>query len=139
MAIASIDDYIAQFDPEIQARLRKLRRLIDKNAPGAAETMAYGIPTFRLGRNLVHFAAFPKHIGFYPSPSGITAFKDDLSSFTFAKGSVQFPHDRPLPLKLVARIVRFRVKEEGGWEKGRPGKMKHAISSKRKRDKNKPD
>ena len=108
---AAIDDYIDAFPPDVRSRLQKLRSTIRRAAPQAAEKMAYRIPTFYLNGNLVHFAAFEHHIGFYPGPSGIAAFRDALAKYKGAKGSVQFPHDEPLPLDLVAKIVEFRVGE----------------------------
>ena len=108
---ATIDAYIADFPPAVAARLAALRATIRQHAPGAEERIAYRIPTFHLHGNLVHFAAFARHVGFYPGPSGIAAFRDRLSGYAGAKGSVQFPHDAPLPLDLVAEIVRFRVTE----------------------------
>lgn len=107
----SIDEYIAGFPKEVQQILEKLRMTIRMAAPGAEETINYAIPTFTLEGNLVHFAAFKNHIGFYPAPSGIEAFKKELSVYAGAKGSVQFPIERPLPLSLVTKIVKFRVKE----------------------------
>lgn len=107
----NIDDYIAGFPNEVQGMLEKLRMTIRKAAPEAEETINYGIPTFTLKGNLVHFAAFKNHIGFYPAPSGIEAFKKELSVYEGAKGSVQFPIEKSLPLSLVSKIVRFRVKE----------------------------
>jgi uncharacterized protein YdhG (YjbR/CyaY superfamily)/predicted GIY-YIG superfamily endonuclease len=107
----SIDDYIAQFPADVQNKLNELRCVINKAAPNAAEKISYGMPTFYLHKNLVHFAAFKKHIGFYPSPSGIEAFKDELSIYKTSKGTVQFPLDKPLPLDLITRIVEFRVAE----------------------------
>jgi uncharacterized protein YdhG (YjbR/CyaY superfamily) len=107
----AVDEYIASFPPEVRARLSKMRAMIRRHAPQAEERMSYGIPTFYLGGNLVHFAAFARHVGFYPGPSGIAAFRDALSRYKSAKGSVQFPHDEPLPLALVADIVKFRVEE----------------------------
>ena len=107
----SIDEYIAAFPAPVQARLRKMRATIRRAAPGAEEAIAYGVPTYRLNGNLVHFAAFAKHVGFYPAPSAIAAFRKELAKYRSARGSVQFPHDRLLPLSLVAKIVRFRVKE----------------------------
>ena len=108
-----IDDYIAGFPAPVQERLVALRTTIREHAPQATERISYGIPTFHLGGNLVHFGAFAHHVGFYPGPSGITAFADALASYRQAKGSVQFPHDAPLPLDLVAAIVAFRVAENG--------------------------
>lgn len=105
----SIDSYIAQFPDDVQARLQKLRTTILKLAPGATEAMSYQIPTFKLNGNLVHFAAFKKHIGFYPGAAGIAAFQDELAGYKSAKGSVQFPLDKALPLDLVKKIVEFRV------------------------------
>lgn len=106
-----IDTFIAQFPKDTQVLLNKLRLTIQEAAPEATETICYGIPTFVFHGNLVHFSAFTKHIGFYPAPSGITAFKKELSRYKSAKGSVQFPFDVPLPLNLISKIVKFRVKE----------------------------
>ena len=105
----SIDSYIAQFPSDVQTRLQQLRKSILKLAPGATEAMSYQIPTFKLNGNLVHFAAFKKHIGFYPGAAGIAAFQDELAGYKSAKGSVQFPLDQALPLDLVKKIVKFRV------------------------------
>jgi len=108
----TIDEYIQEFPPKTQKVLRGLRRTIKAAAPEAGESINYAIPTFTLNGNLVHFAAFEKHIGFYPTPSGIAAFKKELAAYESAKGSVQFPLERPLPLRLISRIVRFRVAEQ---------------------------
>jgi uncharacterized protein YdhG (YjbR/CyaY superfamily) len=107
----TIDAYIAGFPEDVQDILKKMRRIIGDAAPDAREAIKYQIPTFVLGGNLVHFAAFENHIGFYPTPSGIEQFKDDLSSYKSARGSVQFPLDSPIPYNLIRRIVKFRVKE----------------------------
>ncbi len=107
----SIDDYIAAFPGEVQEVLQNVRTTIRKAAPNAVEAMKYGIPTFVLGENLVHFGGFKTHVGFYPSPSGIEAFKKELSAYEGAKGSVKFPLDQRMPLPLIARIVKFRVEE----------------------------
>ncbi len=107
----SIDEYIAGFPPEVQAILEKVRKTIRTAAPDAEEAIKYQMPTFALKGNLVHFAAFKNHIGFYPAPSGITSFWKELSIYKKAKGSIQFPLDQPLPLDLVTKIVVFRVKE----------------------------
>ena len=113
-APSSIDEYIKQFPENIQTLLEKMRETIRTSAPDATETINYQIPTFKLyGKNLVHFAAFKNHIGFYPAPSGIEAFKKELSVYEGAKGSVKFPMDKPLPLDLVQKIVKFRVGESG--------------------------
>lgn len=106
-----IDEYIAGFPGDVQAILERLRATIREAAPESKETINYGIPTFTLEGNLVHFAAFKKHIGFYPAPSGIEKFKNELSVYESAKGSVQFPLDKPIPYELVRKIVAFRVKE----------------------------
>lgn len=120
----NIDQYIAAFPDEVQKRLQQMRDTIRKAAPKAEETISYAIPTFKLNGNLVHFAAFKNHIGFYPGPSGIEAFKEELSVYNGAKGSVQFPMDKPLPLSLVSKVVKFRVEENGGLKglKGLKGK-----------------
>ncbi len=107
----SIDDYIAHFPKDVQVILEELRLTIRNAAPEAEETISYQMPTFRMKGNLVHFAAYKNHIGFYPAPSGIEAFKKELSSWKGAKGSVQFPIEKPLPFNLIAKIVEFRVKE----------------------------
>jgi uncharacterized protein YdhG (YjbR/CyaY superfamily) len=108
----SIDTYIAQFPPEIQTLLVQMRQTIQKAAPNATEAMSYQIPTFKLNGNLVHFAGFKKHIGFYPGAAGIAAFQGELAGYKSAKGSVQFPLDKALPLALVGKIVKFRVEQE---------------------------
>ena len=108
---SDIDSYISSFPEETQKILEKLRATIRKAAPDAIETINYGMPTFTLKGNLVHFAAFKNHIGFYPTPSGIESFKKELSAYEGAKGSVKFPIDKPLPFDLISEIVKFRVKE----------------------------
>lgn len=107
----NIDEYIATFPENVQKILYKLREIIRESAPEAEEAISYGMPTFKLNGNLVHFAAYKNHIGFYPIPSAIIAFKEELSSYKQAKGSVQFPIDETIPFDIVKRIVEFRVKE----------------------------
>ena len=107
----TIDEYIDSFPKKVQDILEKLRQVIGKSAPKAEETISYQIPTFKLNGNLVHFAAYKNHIGFYPTPSGIEAFKNELSPYEVAKGSVKFPIDKPIPFDLVRNIVEYRVKE----------------------------
>jgi len=107
----SIDEYIATFPAEIQKILGELRETIKAAAPEAEEKISYQMPTFALKGNLVHFAAYKNHIGFYPTPSGIEAFKDELSVYEGAKGSIRFPIEKPLPLELINKIVKFRVAE----------------------------
>jgi uncharacterized protein YdhG (YjbR/CyaY superfamily) len=108
-AMTEIDEYIAGFPPAVRRRLTALRKTIRQHAPGAEERISYRIPTFYLDGNLVYFAAYEHHVGFYPGAAGIAAFRDRIAGFKSAKGSVQFPHDEPLPLDLVAEIVQFRV------------------------------
>jgi len=107
----SIDEYIASFPKNVQYILEELRRVIKESAPEAQETISYGIPTFKLNGNLVHFAAYKSHIGFYPTPSAIEAFKEDLSPYEMSKGAIRFPLDKPVPFPLVKKIVYFRVKQ----------------------------
>jgi uncharacterized protein YdhG (YjbR/CyaY superfamily) len=106
---ASIDEYIAGFPKDVQMLLESIRATIRKAAPAAEETIKYAIPTFTLEGNLVHFAAFKNHIGFYPAPTGIEAFKKETAQYEAGKGTMQFPLDHPLPLALVSKIVKFRV------------------------------
>ena len=107
----SIDEYIFKFSLDVQEILGMLRKVIQESAPDVKEKISYQMPTFVLHGNLVHFAAYKNHIGFYPTPSGIDAFKDELSEFKGAKGSVQFPIVKPLPYDLISKIVKFRVAE----------------------------
>ena len=106
-----IDEYIQAFPKDIQQLLESVRQTIRKAAPEAEETISYQMPTFTQNGVLVHFAAFKNHIGFYPAPSGIAAFQEELSTYQGGKGSVRFPLGQPLPLDLVGEIVRFRVRE----------------------------
>ena len=107
----NMDEYISLFPTDVQTILEKIRLTIKKAAPTAQETINYQMPTFTLHGNLVHFAAFKNHIGFYPTPSGIENFKKELSIYEGAKGSVRFPLDKPIPYALIGKIVKFRVKE----------------------------
>ena len=107
----NIDEYIAGFPHEIQEILEKIRMTIREAAPDAEEAIKYQMPTFTLKGNLVHFAAFKKHIGFYPTPTGTEEFRKELSVYEGAKGSVRFPLDKPIPFDLISEIVKFRVKE----------------------------
>jgi uncharacterized protein YdhG (YjbR/CyaY superfamily) len=108
---ANIDEYVRQFPKSVQALMQKMRQTIKKAAPEAKETISYGIPAFTQDGMLVWFAAFKHHIGLYPRTSAIAAFKWELSGYKTAKGSIRFPLDKPLPLTLISRIVKFRVKE----------------------------
>jgi uncharacterized protein YdhG (YjbR/CyaY superfamily) len=107
----TIDEYILQFPIHIQEILQMLRKVIKEAAPDAHEKISYQMPTFVLHGNLVHFAAFKNHIGFYPAPSAIEEFKDELSKFKGGKGSIQFPIEEPVPYELITEIVKFRVAE----------------------------
>jgi uncharacterized protein YdhG (YjbR/CyaY superfamily) len=107
----SIDEYIATFPEEIQSILQEIRATIQAAAPDAEEKISYQMPTFALKGNLVHFAAFKNHIGFYPTPSGVEAFKEEIARYQGAKGSIRFPLDEPMPLDLISRIVKLRVAE----------------------------
>lgn len=111
MGVQTIDDYIREAPGKTQEILRTLRDIVKEEAPEAEEAIRYQMPTFILHGNLVHFAAFKNHIGFYPVPSGITAFQHELAPYKQGKGSVQFPLTQPMPYDLVRRIVRFRVAE----------------------------
>lgn len=109
--IDTIDAYIAQFPSEIQVILQKIRLIVREAAPEAKEKISYQMPTFELHGNLVHFAAFKNHIGFYPTPSGVEEFQAELAPYVSAKGSIQFPLNQPMPYELMERIVQFRVAE----------------------------
>lgn len=111
MTFKSIDEYILQFPLEIQGILKKLRLVIKEAAPEAEEKISYQMPTFSLYGNLVHFAAWKNHIGFYPTSSGMNAFKQELSEYKGTRGSIHFPLTKPLPYELISRIVKFRVTE----------------------------
>ena len=107
----TVDSYIASFPEDVQTLLQQVRPTIRQAAPDATEAIKYAIPTFVLNGNLVHYAAFKHHIGFYPAPTGIKAFEKELSPYKQGKGSIQFPLDQPLPLDLITKIVLYRVKQ----------------------------
>ncbi len=111
MAANNIDEYIATCPPEVQGILQQVRTVIREVAPQAVEAIRYGMPTFILYGNLVHFAAFKRHIGFYPTPAGIEPFKAELAAYPTSKGAIQFPLNRPVPFDLIRRIVQARVLE----------------------------
>lgn len=112
MAITTVNEYIQQFPQEKQKMLHTVRNAILEEAPDANETINYAMPTFQMyKKNLVHFAGYDNHIGFYPTPSAIEEFKNDITKYKWAKGSVQFPIDEPMPLELIKKMVKFRVKE----------------------------
>ena len=110
--ITNIDQYIKTFPEEVQKILEKIRKIIRKEAPQAKETIKYQIPTFTLKRNLVHFAGFKKHIGFYPTPGAIIQFKEELSEYKQWKWSIQFSINKPIPYDIIKKMVRYRVQEE---------------------------
>ena len=107
----TVDDYITGFPDQIQSILRQIRSIIRETVPDAEEVIAYQMPTYRLHGNLVHFAAFKHHIGFYPTPTGVAAFEQELAPYKHAKGSIRFPLDEPIPYDLIRNIVKFREKE----------------------------
>lgn len=109
--LQTIEEYIGNFPKDVQKPLRILRSAIKKLAPGAKEVISYGIPTFKLNGNLVHFAGFKTHIGFYPTPSPIAHFKKELAKYSTSKGTIRFPLNKPLPMPLITKIVKFRLKQ----------------------------
>jgi uncharacterized protein YdhG (YjbR/CyaY superfamily) len=122
--ITTIDEYIAAFPEETRKSLEVMRATIKKAAPEAEEKISYQMPTFVLKGNLVHFAAHKNHIGFYPTPSAIQAFESELSKYESSKGAVQFPMEKPLPLKLIGKIVKFRVAENLKKAEAKSGRKK---------------
>jgi uncharacterized protein YdhG (YjbR/CyaY superfamily) len=115
----SIDEYIERYPKDIQVILRKIRATIRRAAPNAKEAISYQIPTFKLGENLVHFAAFTEHISFFPTSSGVMEFKKELDKYETSKGTIRFPLDKPIPFVLISKITKFRVNEviENGKKK----------------------
>jgi len=107
----NIDEYIAKYPKDVQATLQKIRATIKRAAPDATEAISYQIPTFKLGGNLVHFAAFSDHISFFPTSSGVTNFKKELDQYETSRGTVRFPLAKPIPYALISKITKFRVKE----------------------------
>lgn len=110
--VNNIDQYIAGFPAPTQAILSRLRSAIKKSAPEAQEAIKYGIPTFTFRGNLVHFAAYKNHIGFYPTPAAIVNFSAELSDYVTSKGAIQFPIGRPIPISLIGKIVKYRVEQQ---------------------------
>lgn len=109
--IASFDEYLLEFPMEIRIQLEEFRQIVLKNAPKAEESIAYGMPAYKLAGPLVYFGAFKSHIGFYPTPSAIAEFKAELEPYVTSKGAIQFPHGKPFPKKLIAAIIKFRIAE----------------------------
>lgn len=108
----TIDEYIAQYPKEVQLVLEKMRKTIHEVVPEASENISYGIPTFKLNGNLVHFGAFKKHVGFFPGSSGVAAFQKELTQYVTSKGTIQFQLNEPIPYDLIKKITEFRVKEQ---------------------------
>lgn len=108
---SSIDEYISDFPEETQNKLKEMRKVIHETAPDAIEKIAYGMPTFYQNGNLVHFAAFKNHIGFFPAPSGIDAFEEELSKYRTGKGTLQFSNDEEIPFDLIRKVTKFRLEE----------------------------
>jgi uncharacterized protein YdhG (YjbR/CyaY superfamily) len=108
---SDVDSYIASYPPKVAKLLKQLRAIIKKSAPGAEESISYMMPAYKLDGPLVYFGGYDKHIGFYPTGSGVAAFKKEISVYKHSKGAVQFPLDQPLPLALIEKMVKFRVKE----------------------------
>lgn len=121
---AAVDAYLAGFPEEVRQVLEQVRAAIRAAAPDAQETIKYGLPTFVLHGNLVHYGGFKQHVGFYPVPSGIEAFRAELARYPQGKGSVRFPLDEPMPLDLIARIVRYRVEENARRARERAGRRR---------------
>lgn len=109
--VNTIDEYIKNYPEEVQVILKKIRQTIQKAAPHATEAVAYGIPTFKLNGNLIHFGGFKNHIGFFPGSGGIEEFKEDLKKYKTSKGTIQFQLDEPIPYALITKITKFRVKQ----------------------------
>jgi uncharacterized protein YdhG (YjbR/CyaY superfamily) len=108
----SIEEYIKIFPKEVQAKLQQIRNLVKKLAPTAVQTISYGMPTFKLnGKNLVHFAGYKNHIGFYPTPSALVTFEKELSVYKTSKGTAQFELDKELPIKLIEEMIKYRIEE----------------------------
>lgn len=126
----NIDEYHKSHPPEIRVKLNEIRALIHKAAPEASEKISYNIPTFFLNRNLVHYAGYKNHIGFYPGGKALSEFPKDIQNFKYAKGSIQFPLDESLPTKLIERIVKFRLKEEINRVKESAGREEKEKSNK---------
>lgn len=124
----NFEQYILSYPADIRARLQKIRSLVKKLAPDASEKISYGMPAFTLDGMLLYFAAHTKHIGFYPFTSAIEAFREELSDYKTAKGSIQFPNNKPLPLKLISQIIEFRVNENRS-----KGEIRKQLKSKSKK------
>lgn len=113
-SIATVDEFIGNYPEDVRVILEKIRQTIHKAAPGAKEKISYGIPTFTLNSNLVHFSAYKHHVGFYPGAEAIQVFKDDLKAYKTSKGTIQFPLDQPIPYDLIKKITLFRTRQQAG-------------------------
>ncbi|HMS50163.1 MAG TPA: DUF1801 domain-containing protein [Candidatus Saccharibacteria bacterium] len=112
--ITTVDEFIGNYPEDVRVILDKIRQTIHAAAPGAKEKISYGIPTFTLGGNLVHFSAYKHHVGFYPGADAIQVFKDDLKAYKTSKGTIQFPLDQPIPYDLIKKITLFRTRQQAG-------------------------
>jgi uncharacterized protein YdhG (YjbR/CyaY superfamily) len=119
---STIDEYLAFFPSDVRDILQKVRETIRSVAPQATEAISYGIPTFKLNGNLVHFAGYAHHIGFYPTGEGVEAFKDELEEYTISKGTVQFPLEKPIPYDLIRKITSYRVQRNQDKSNSKPKK-----------------
>ncbi len=131
----TVDEYIKLFPEEVQDKLRLLRKLIQEAAPEAKEKISYQMPTYDLEGNLVHFAAFSKHIGFYPSPEGVEKFMDQLAGYHTSKGAIQFPLTAPLPCELIQEIVHYRVEQNKQWAEEKAQKKREKRAEQKKETK----
>ncbi len=121
-APATVEEYIARFPPAVRSRLKAIRGIVRKIAPDAVEKMGYGVAAYELNGMLLYFAGFPRHVGLYPSPSAIRKFQKEIGGLPTAQGTVRFPNDRPLPLALIRKIVKFRVQENRKRETKKPAR-----------------
>lgn len=127
----NIDEYIDGFPDKVQKILQKIRKTIQKAAPGAQEVISYQMPAFKTNRILVYFAGYQKHVSLYPAPRGVAAFKKELAEYEGGKGTVQFPLDQPVPYDLITRIVKYKVEEDAALANAR-SKKKAAASTKKR-------
>ena len=133
MAPADIDDYIDGFSPNVQKILQKIRKTIQKAAPGAEEAISYQIPTFKLNGNLIYFAGFQNHVSVYPAPRGAKEFKEELAVYEGGKGTVRFPLNEPIPYDLITRITKYRVQQNVEAAATRTRKSKKRVTSAKKK------
>lgn len=133
MAPADIDDYIDGFAPNVQKILQKIRKTIQKAAPGAEEAISYQIPTFKLNGNLIYFAGFQNHVSVYPAPRGAKEFKEELAVYEGGKGTVRFPLNEPIPYDLITRITKYRVQQNVEAAATRARKSKKRVTSAKKK------